>query len=115
MTLFALGLNHQTAPVAIREKVAFATEALSRAVGELMRARPVAEAAIISTCNRTELYVSSSQGAAGAQAAAQLSEWLAEYHRLPAGELAPYLYTLPREQAVRHAFRVASGLDSMVL
>jgi glutamyl-tRNA reductase len=108
MTLFALGLNHQTAPIAIRERVAFATEALATAVGELMRARPVKEAAIISTCNRTELYVSA--GEAGAAA-----DWLAEYHRMPAGELAPYLYTFPSEEAVRHAFRVASGLDSMVV
>jgi glutamyl-tRNA reductase len=108
MTLFALGLNHQTAPIAIREKVAIATETLSRAVGDLMRARPVKEAAIISTCNRTELYVSAGDAAIAA-------EWLAEYHRLPVGDLAPYLYTLPQERAVRHAFRVASGLDSMVL
>ena len=108
MTLYALGLNHQTAPLAIRERVSFAAEALSRAVGDLMRARPVTEAAIISTCNRTELYVSA--GEAGAAA-----DWLAEYHRVPSGELAPYLYTLPQEEAVRHAFRVASGLDSMVL
>ena len=108
MTLFALGLNHQTAPLAIREKVSIATEALSRAVGELTRALPVKEAAIISTCNRTELYVSADQPQVAA-------DWLAEYHRLPAGELAPYLYTLPEKAAVRHAFRVASGLDSMVL
>ena len=108
MTLFALGLNHQTAPLAIRERVAFATDALSNAVGELMRARPVKEAAIISTCNRTELYVSAGEPAVAA-------DWLAEYHRVPAGDLVPYLYTLPQQEAVRHAFRVASGLDSMVL
>ncbi len=108
MTLFALGLNHQTAPLAIREKVSIAAEALARAVGELTRARPVKEAAIISTCNRTELYVSAGEPRAAA-------DWLAEYHQLPAGELVPYLYTLPQAQAVRHAFRVASGLDSMVL
>jgi glutamyl-tRNA reductase len=108
MTLFALGLNHQTAPLAIREKVAIATDALSRAVGELTRERPVKEAAILSTCNRTEIYVSAEQPRLAA-------EWLAEYHHLPPAELGPYLYTLPEEQAVRHAFRVASGLDSMVL
>jgi glutamyl-tRNA reductase len=108
MTLFALGLNHHTAPLAIREKVSIATDALSRAVGELTRARPVKEAAIISTCNRTELYVSAEQPK-------EAADWLAEYHRLPANDLAPYLYTLPEQQAVRHAFRVASGLDSMVL
>lgn len=108
MTLFALGLNHQTAPLAIRERVAIATEALGHAVGELTRARPVKEAAIISTCNRTELYVSTEQPKIAA-------EWLAEYHQLPSADLGPYLYTLPQEQAVRHAFRLASGLDSMVL
>ncbi|MSP97576.1 MAG: glutamyl-tRNA reductase [Betaproteobacteria bacterium] len=108
MTLFALGLNHQTAPLAIRERVAIATKALGHAVGELIRARPVKEAAIISTCNRTELYVLTEQPKSAA-------EWLAEYHHLPPAELGPYLYTLPQEQAVRHAFRVASGLDSMVL
>lgn len=108
MTLFALGLNHQTAPLAIRERVSIAADALSHAVGELMRARPVKEAAIISTCNRTELYVSADQPKIAA-------EWLAEFHSLPPAELGPYLYTLPEDRAVRHAFRVASGLDSMVL
>jgi len=106
--LFALGLNHQTAPLEIRERVAFATHALEGALGELVRGRAANEAAILSTCNRTEIYVSAgeTQGAAA---------WFAEYHRLRPDDLSPYLYTLPREQAVRHAFRVASGLDSMVL
>ena len=108
MYLFALGLNHQTAPLEIRERVAFATHALEGALGELVRGRAANEAAILSTCNRTEIYVSAgeTQGAAA---------WFAEYHRLRPDDLSPYLYTLPREQAVRHAFRVASGLDSMVL
>jgi len=108
VNLFALGLNHQTAPLEIRERVAFAAHALGGALGELVRGRGANEAAILSTCNRTEVYVSAdeTQGAAA---------WLAEYHRLRPDELSPYLYMLPREQAVRHAFRVASGLDSMVL
>ncbi len=108
MSLFALGLNHQTAPVEIRERVAFATHALSGALGELVRARPVQEAAIISTCNRTELYCSAGEPQAAA-------EWLAQYHHVTTDALTPYLYTLPSEEAVRHAFRVASGLDSMVI
>src|SRR5688572_31389464 len=66
------------------------------------------EAAILSTCNRTELYVAGEQPA-------ELAQWLARYHRVAPGELQPYLYTLPHERAVRHAFRVAAGLDSMVL
>ena len=108
MTLFALGLNHTTAPLPVRERVVFHVEKLFDALGELTRGKSVAEAAILSTCNRTELYLSAEQPQAAAA-------WLAEYHRLNPSEISPYLYTLPQEQAVRHAFRVASGLDSMVL
>jgi glutamyl-tRNA reductase len=106
-SLFALGLNHQTAPLAVRERVVFHVERLNEALGELKRGL-ASEAAILSTCNRTELYVAG-------ETPGTLAEWLAQYHRLAPGELQPYLYTLQREQAVRHAFRVASGLDSMVI
>jgi glutamyl-tRNA reductase len=108
VTLFALGLSHTTAPLPVRERVVFHVEKLFDALGELTRGKSVAEAAILSTCNRTELYLSAEQPQAAA-------EWLAQYHRLNPSEISPYLYTLPEEQAVRHAFRVASGLDSMVL
>jgi len=108
MQLFTLGLNHQTAPLAIRERVAFHTERLRSALAELTRHEPVKEAAILSTCNRTEIYC-----ALGEPEAA--FEWLAGYHRVQPQELQPYLYTLPQAEAVRHAFRVASGLDSMVI
>ena len=110
-SLYALGLNHHTAPLAIRERVVFHVERVRDALTEIKRdlAR---EAAIISTCNRTELYVA---GEDAAPIAPQLSEWLARYHRFEPDGLQPYLYMLPREQAVRHVFRVASGLDSMVL
>jgi glutamyl-tRNA reductase len=106
-SLFALGLNHQTAPLAVRERVVFHVERLQEALGELKRGL-AREAAILSTCNRTELYVSGEKPD-------ELAHWLAQYHRFGAADLQPYLYTLPNEQAVRHAFRVASGLDSMVL
>jgi glutamyl-tRNA reductase len=108
MTLYALGLNHQTAPLALRERVTFHVERLREALVELINGRIASEAAILSTCNRTELYLSAEQPATAA-------DWLAGYHRLRPGELTPYLYTLPKDQAVRHAFRVAAGLDSMVL
>jgi glutamyl-tRNA reductase len=108
MQLFALGLNHTTAPLDIRERVAFGAEHLKGALSELVRAKPAEEAAILSTCNRTEIYC-----AAGDPREAL--SWLAEYHRLDTHALQPHFYTLPQEQAVRHAFRVASGLDSMVL
>jgi glutamyl-tRNA reductase len=106
-SLFTLGLNHQTAPLAVRERVVFHVERLHEALGELKRGL-ANEAAILSTCNRTELYVSG-------EAPGALAQWLAQYHCLAPDELHPYLYTLPQEQAVRHAFRVASGLDSMVI
>jgi len=106
-SLLALGLNHHTAPLAVRERVVFHVERLQEALVELKRGL-AREAAILSTCNRTELYVS-------AEKPDELAAWLAQYHRLGAGDLQQYLYALADEQAVRHAFRVASGLDSMVL
>ena len=107
MSLFALGLNHQTAPLAVRERVVFHVERLSEALAELKQ-KLAREAAILSTCNRTEVYIAGEEPVA-------IAHWLAHYHRFEPDGLSPYLYTLPHEQAVRHAFRVASGLDSMVL
>src|SRR5262252_8114252 len=108
MSLFALGLNHQTAPVAVRERIAFTPDALGQALRDLLGRPKVREAAILSTCNRTEVYLRADEPALAAR-------WLEDFHRVPANSLSPYLYTLPREKAVTHAFRVASGLDSMVL
>lgn len=108
MALFTLGINHRTAPLAVREQLAFHAEELRRALADLIASGRVHEAAILSTCNRTELYVE----AASPQAAL---EWLGDYRRLSRPEIEPYLYTHPDGAAVRHAFRVASGLDSMVL
>ena len=107
MSLYALGLNHQTAPLAVRERVVFHVERLRDALVEIKRGL-AREAAILSTCNRTELYVAGEEPA-------QLARWLTQYHHFQPDGLQPYLYTLPSEQAARHAFRVASGLDSMVL
>ncbi len=108
MQLYALGINHHTAPLAVREQVAFLPERLPQALLSLVRDKPVREAAILSTCNRTELYYTAEQPSTAA-------EWLAEYHALPAEKITPYLYSFPQRDAVRHMFRVASGLDSMVL
>ena len=108
MSLFTLGLNHQTAPVAVRERIAFTPDALGHALRDLLGRPKVREAAILSTCNRTEVYIRADEPAPAAR-------WLEDFHRVPADSLTPYLYTLPREKAVTHAFRVASGLDSMVL
>jgi glutamyl-tRNA reductase len=108
MQLFAFGINHQTAPLEVRERVAFTPEGVPSALRELVHEGPVREAAIISTCNRTELYCN-------APDPGPALKWLAENRQLKAVALEPHLYTLPRERAVKHAFRVASGLDSMVL
>jgi len=108
MQLYAFGINHQTAPLEVRERIAFNAEGLTSALRDLVGHEPVREAAIISTCNRTELYCN-------AQEPTTAVSWLADYHQMKASLLEPYLYQLPRERAVKHAFRVASGLDSMVL
>jgi glutamyl-tRNA reductase len=117
MQLLAVGLNHTTAPVALRERLAFAPEQLGLAVAEArnwfqrLDARGGDEAAILSTCNRTELYAAShAENPLDAGA-----HFLADFHKLNYAELRPHLYMLPQHDAVRHTFRVASGLDSMVL
>jgi glutamyl-tRNA reductase len=108
MALYALGLNHTTAPVSVRERVAFHTDTLGAALRDLLGQPQVKEAAILSTCNRTEVYFNGTDAQA-------VMRWLESFHRVPASTLSPHLYTLLQDKAVPHAFRVASGLDSMVL
>ncbi|MDA8224733.1 MAG: glutamyl-tRNA reductase [Betaproteobacteria bacterium] len=108
MQLLAFGLNHQTAPLTIRERVAFHVEHMESALHDFVRSGTVREAAILSTCNRTEVYCNTIDHT-------RALDWMADYHQLPRESIAPYLYTLPETEAARHAFRVASGLDSMVL
>jgi len=117
MQLLAVGLNHTTAPVSLREQLALAPEQLGQAVQAArgwfagIDPRGGDEAAILSTCNRTELYAAS----AAPNPLDASAHFLADYHRLNVADLRPHLYMLPQDDAVRHAFRVASGLDSMVL
>jgi len=108
MALFTLGINHHTAPLSVREQVAFHAEKVQQALADLTRGKAVHEAAILSTCNRTELYCATDNPELAAA-------WLAEYHRIARHEIEPYLYTYPERESIRHAFRVASGLDSMVI
>ncbi|MES2547448.1 MAG: glutamyl-tRNA reductase [Pseudomonadota bacterium] len=107
MQLYTIGVNHTTAPISIREHVAFNNDILRHALNDLT-AQNVAEAAILSTCNRTEIYVQSATPE-------PVVNWLAQYHHLDFKHIQPYTYTLSNQDAVKHAFRVASGLDSMVL
>ena len=108
MQLFAFGVNHNTAPLDVREQVSFPENTMEHALHDLVGRNPIKEAAIVSTCNRTEIYCCTDKPE-------DAMAWLAKFHHLPIRELDPYLYKFPREQAVKHAFRVASGLDSMVL
>ena len=107
MQLNVVGLNHQTAPLSIREKLAFAAALLPDAVSQLVSSHAAKEAVILSTCNRTEIYsVGDTE---------QIIRWLAAYQHLDVEEIRPYLYTLGCSDTIRHVFRVACGLDSMVL
>ncbi len=108
MQLLTFGINHQTAPLNVREQIAFHAEAMDVALRDLVSNGAAKEATILSTCNRTEIYCNTSTPV-------QAVNWLASYHHLAANDIEPYIYRLPQEQAVKHAFRVASGLDSMVL
>lgn len=109
MALIALGLNHQTAPVTLRERVAFSGDATVPALATLGAQDGVREAVILSTCNRTELYCTVEPGAEAVPA-----RWLHQHHQLDAS-LHDYLYEHSNDAAVRHLFRVATGLESMIL
>jgi glutamyl-tRNA reductase len=110
VTLLAFGINHKTAPVEIREKVAFAPEKLPKALQELTQQTPINEVAILSTCNRTELYCGLDE-----DNLQTLIDWFSHYHHLSADAVKPYIYTHTDVEAVQHILRVASGLDSLVL
>ncbi|WP_114418498.1 glutamyl-tRNA reductase [Marinospirillum perlucidum] len=110
MRFLALGINHKTAPVALRERVAFSPSQLEAASQELREHQSIKEAAIVSTCNRTEVYTLVEAGDA-----APLLEWLSHFHGLPLDEVAKHSYIHEDQSAIGHLMRVASGLDSMVL
>lgn len=110
MSILAFGINHKTAPVDIRERVAFEPGQICHALKDLVAQPAINEAAIISTCNRTELYCGLENNDL-----AMIVNWLRKYHELGERDIQPYVYAHPDHDAVRHLLRVASGLDSMVL
>lgn len=110
MSLQILGINHTTAPVALRERVAIPRHRLPHAYGSLRSVPGVEAGVIVSTCNRVELYCET-----GFEAARPLAAWLAGYHGVALTELEAHLYHYRHSEAIRHILRVASGLDSMVL
>ncbi|WP_100637442.1 glutamyl-tRNA reductase [Marinomonas sp. ef1] len=111
MPLITVGINHKTAPVSIRERVAFAPEKMIDALSSLISENKANEAVIVSTCNRTELYCSVED----LSKVDGVIAWLGEYHGIALPELQQYCYTHSDDDSVRHVMRVASGLDSLIL
>jgi len=110
MTLLSVGINYNTAPVSIREQLAFPAEVLTASLQDLWQQQDITEAAILSTCNRTEFYC----GLKNANRQILL-DWIAGNRQLKSSEFTPYIYTYTDSELIRHMFRVACGLDSMVL
>lgn len=110
MTLLAVGINYSTAPVSIRERLAFPAEILDSALKDLWQTQEITEAAILSTCNRTELYCRLESPNPQI-----LIDWLAKNRQLQAHDFAQHTYSLKDHAVIRHICRVACGLDSMIL
>ena len=110
MTIVALGINHKTASVELRERVAFSPEQIDVALAQLCQQNGVNEAVVVSTCNRTELYCIVEN-----QQPQVLIDWLADFHQLNKSELAEHVYQHQDFNAIQHLMRVSVGLDSLVL
>ena len=112
MHLFLLGVSHRTAPVEVRERLDFATRGLDHALAALDARRAAAEVVVVSTCNRAELYVACDEAASARE---QLVDFLCRYHEVERPAIEPHLYEKLDRAAADHLFRVASGLDSLVV
>ena len=106
----ALGINHKTAPVAMREKVAFTPSQLQEACRQLRGHQSIKEVALLSTCNRTEIYCLTNSASVR-----PVLDWLANFHNLPLEDVIRYSYIHEDQAAISHLMRVAAGLDSMLL
>ena len=112
MQVILLGVSHRTAPVELRERLDFSSRDLGAAIEALALRPSAAETVVLSTCNRSEIYVASGDPA---RAREEVTGFLSEYHRLPESVFTPHLFSHDSEAAVRHLFRVAAGLDSIVV
>ncbi|MEI7816293.1 MAG: glutamyl-tRNA reductase [Desulfuromonadales bacterium] len=112
MNIIVVGLSHKTATVQIREKVAFSPNQIEKPLGELIKLEGIIEGVIVSTCNRVEIYATTRDIAGGI---ARIKRFMAEYHHLAFEDIESHLYCYHAEAAIRHVFRVASSLDSMVV
>ena len=108
MSLLAVGINHKTAPIEVRERLSFSKEGTASALHDLKRDLQISEAVLLSTCNRTEIYCANMQ-------ANRLIGWWQDYHKGFKQPLCPYLYIHQDHKVPEHLMRVSSGLDSMVL
>ncbi len=112
MNIIVVGLSHKTAPVEVREKVAFSPNLIEKPLRDLIAMDDIVEGIIISTCNRVEIYATTRDIAGGIS---RIKRFLADHHRIPLESLEQHLYSYHSEAAIRHVFRVASSLDSMVV
>jgi len=112
MNIIVVGLSHHSAPIDLREKLAFAANSIETPLRELVSLPDIAEGLIVSTCNRVEVYAVTRDIAAGI---AQIKRFLADFHALSFDAVEPHLYGYHGEQAIRHVFRVAASLDSLVV
>lgn len=112
MNILVVGLSHKSAPVEIREKVAFSPTAMAEPLQQMLALPDISEGVIVSTCNRVELYATSRESEAGIS---RLKDFLADFHQLSREKLDEHLYDYQGEDAIKHVLRVASSLDSMVI
>ena len=112
MHLFLLGVSHRTAPVELREKLDFSSRDVGAAVEALVTRSSAAESVVLSTCNRSEIYVASTDAE---HAREEIVAFLSDYHQLPRDAFMPHLFAHRDMAAARHLFRVAAGLDSLVV
>lgn len=112
MSILVVGLNHKSAPVEVREKLAFNASNISTALSLFLHRHQSAETVILSTCNRVEMYVSSLDGAVKTE---DVLSFFADFHKIALNEFSPYMYHYADDRAVNHLFFVTASLDSMVL
>ncbi|MFQ3590531.1 MAG: glutamyl-tRNA reductase, partial [Chloracidobacterium sp.] len=113
MNLLLVGLNHTTAPVSVRERLAFSENGMAVALQRLLSGGRVSEAVIVSTCNRVEVVVVPCVPTA--EAVEAVTAFLCDFHDLPSGQVRPHLYVHQSSAAVRHVMRVTASLDSMIV
>ena len=110
MSLITLGINHKTAPLELRERLAFTPQSLPEALLSLKKLKHIEEASILSTCNRTEIYCVTSEDNDQA-----IIQWFSQFHGIDENKIKEHLYLHAHEETIRHAMEVACGLDSMIL